>query len=84
MSLLLSLPRSTVRAGSGVVRRFQMRRRWPRPEHIARMSPAKFESFIRSRGMDLDAQAALEEYKRGQRATGLDAPVQAPKGGDPV
>jgi len=47
---------------SDLVRQAQLRRRWPRPEHFARMTPGEFESYVRSIGFDIDVREALAEY----------------------
>ena len=80
-SLGRSIPRSYVRISSDLIRRIRLRRRWPRPEHFARMSPAQIESYIRSIGFDQDVREALAEYEGGANQTRLDSGVPITQGG---
>lgn len=61
-SIGLSIPRWYWRLSSNLLRQARLRRRWPRPEHFARMTPEQFESYIRSIGLDVEARDALAEY----------------------
>ena len=54
--------------------------RWPRPERFARMSPERFESYIRSIGLDHEVREALAEYDGGSHQARLGAGVQAAEG----
>lgn len=46
-----------------LVRRLLARMRWPRPEHLDRMSTDQFHGYIRAIGLEAEAQAALAEYR---------------------
>jgi hypothetical protein len=48
------------------VRRLLARMRWPRPEHLARMSRAQIHGYVRAIGLEAEALAALAEY-RGEK-----------------
>ena len=61
-SIWLSIPRWYWRLSSDLLRPARLRRRWPRPEHFARMTPQQFESYVRSIGLDVEARDALAEY----------------------
>ena len=61
-----SIPRSYVRFSSDMIRRIRLRRRWPRPDHFARMSPVQIESYIRSIGFDEEIRQALAEHDGGR------------------
>ena len=37
--------------------------RWPRPEHLDRMSTNELHGYIRAIGIEAEAQAALAEYR---------------------
>ena len=75
------IPRSCVRISSGLIRRIRLRRRWPRPEHFARMSPAQIESYIRSIGFDQDVRDALAEYEGDSNQARLGSGVPNSQGG---
>ena len=45
------------------VRRLLARMRWPRPEHLDRMSTNELHGYIRAIGIEAEAQAALAEYR---------------------
>jgi hypothetical protein len=77
----LSLPRRYWRLQSDLIRRIRLRRRWPRPEHFARMSPAQIESYIRSIGFDQDVRDALAEYEGGSNQARLGSGVPNAQGG---
>ena len=66
-SIGLSILRWYWRLSSDLVRQARLRRRWPRPEHFARMTPEQFESYIRSIGFDVEAREALAEYEALRR-----------------
>lgn len=51
------------------VRRLLARMRWPRPEHLAKMSPDQFRGYVRAIGLEAEAQAALAEYRGEQHHT---------------
>jgi hypothetical protein len=38
--------------------------RWPRPEHLDRLSRDQLHGYIRAIGLDADAQAALEVHRQ--------------------
>ena len=61
-SIGLAIPRWYCRHSSDLVRQARLRRRWPRPEHFARMTPQQFESYVRSIRLDVEARDALAEY----------------------
>lgn len=46
------------------VRRLLARMRWPRPEHMARMSADQFRGYVRAIGLEAEAEAALAEYRK--------------------
>lgn len=46
------------------VRRLLARKRWPRPEHLARLSPDQFHRYVQAIGLEAEAQAAFAEYRR--------------------
>lgn len=62
-SIGLSIPRWYWRLSSDLVRQARLRRRRPRPEHFARMTPRQFESYVRSIGLDIEVREALAEYE---------------------
>ena len=66
-SIGLSILRWYWRLASDLVRQARLRRRWPRPEHFARMTPEQFESYIRSIGFDVEAREAQAEYEALRR-----------------
>jgi len=80
-SIGLSIPRWYWRLSSDLVRQVRLRRRWPRPEHFARMTPEQFESYVRSIGFDLEAREALAEYEGGSHQARLGSGVEASEGG---
>jgi hypothetical protein len=79
-SIGLSIPRRYWRLSSDLWRQARLRRRWPRPEHFARMTPEQFESYVRSIGLDLEVRDALAEYDGGTHEARMGARVQAPQG----
>ena len=66
-SIGLSILRWYWRLSSDLVREARLRRRWPRPEHFARMTPEQFESYVRSIGFDVEVRKAVAEYKALRR-----------------
>lgn len=48
----------------GPTRRLLARMRWPRREHLARLSADQFHGYVRAIGLEAEAQAALSEYRR--------------------
>lgn len=46
-----------------IVRWLLARKRWPRPEHLAKLSPDQFRGYIRAIGLEAEALAALAEYR---------------------
>jgi hypothetical protein len=45
------------------VRHLLGRLHWPRPEHLGRMAPEQFETYIRTVGGQADAEAALAQLR---------------------
>jgi hypothetical protein len=58
------------------------RMRWPRPEHVDRMSPAQIEAFLRSTGVVAEAQKALLEYRGGGHQSEAVTSVRSAEGRD--
>ena len=79
-SIGLSIPRRYWRLSSDLWRQARLRRRWPRPEHFARMTPEQFESYVRSIGFDIEIREALAEYDGGSHQARLGSGVQASEG----
>lgn len=79
----LAVPRRYWRLTSGLIREARLRRRWPRPDHFARMTPAQVESYVRSIGFDREVRDAIAEYDGGRDQTRVDSGVSTPKGGSP-
>ena len=52
------------------VRRLLARFRWPRPEHLDRMTAGQFEGYIRAIGGQAEAEAALAEFRGGNHQVG--------------
>lgn len=46
------------------VRWLLARMRWPRPEHLARMTTSQVHGYIRAIGIEAEAQAALAKNRR--------------------
>lgn len=80
-SLGRSIPRSYLRVSSDLIRRIRLYRRWPRPEHFARMSPAQVESYVRSIGFDQEVREAVAEYDGGPHQPRLGSGVPKAQGG---
>lgn len=80
-SLGFAIPRRYRRLSSDLWRQARLRRRWPRPDHFARMTPDRFESYVRSIGLDLEVRDALDEYDGGAHASRMGTRVHAPKSG---
>ena len=43
-------------------RRLLARMRWPRPEHLARLTRSEFIAYIRAIGLEQESQAILARY----------------------
>jgi len=50
---------------AGLMRRVLVRRNWPRPEHIDRMSPRVFNAYLTATGFDADVRESLAERQGG-------------------
>lgn len=59
MPLILSL---TLRIRP--VRLLLARMRWPRPEHLDRLSKGQFHRYVRAIGLEAEAQAALADWRQ--------------------
>ena len=77
----LAVPRRYWRRMSYLARQVRLRRRWPRPDHFARMTPAQVESYVRSIGFDREVRDALAEYDGGRDQTRMGSGISATKGG---
>lgn len=61
IALGTKIPRLYWRVQLGLFRRVLAGRRWPRREHLDRMSKRQFEAFARATGFDARVQAATAE-----------------------
>src|SRR4051812_9942536 len=62
------------------VRRLLSRFRWPRPEHLDRISSAQFEEYIRAIGGQDEAEAALAQHRGGDNQSPSVASVHGEEG----
>lgn len=76
----LAVPRRYWRLTSGLIHQARLRRRWPRPDHFARMTSAQVESYVRSIGFDRQVRDALAEYDGGRDRARVDSGLSTAKG----
>ena len=61
------------------VRWLLARMRWPRPEHLARMSTSQMHGYIRAIGIEAEAKAALAQYRGEDDHSEADSGVLSPE-----
>ena len=57
------------------IRRLLGRIRWPRPDQLDRMTDQQLRRYIRSTGIEAEAQAILATYRRAANQSQVGSPV---------